>query len=57
MVSEDSGRHLSRIRTEENGIALVILCGDVVIVSVGGWDIINSADTPREYISFVMRSV
>ncbi len=50
MVSEESGRRLSRIRTEANGIAFVI-------VSVEGWDIINSAETPLVYISFLMRSL
>jgi hypothetical protein len=54
VVREESGRDLSRIRTEENGVAFVILCGNVVAVSAEGWDIINSAETPREYVSFLM---
>ena len=44
MVSEESGRDLSRIRTEENGIAFVVLCGDVVTVSAEGWDIIRDTE-------------
>jgi hypothetical protein len=36
VVSVESGRHLSRIRTEENGIDFGILSGNAVTASAEG---------------------